>query len=411
MKRTLGHGCIAGGLALAGTLYCNGPGLNSPPEGGGFGSVASATGAVSGTGAGPTDSGAPPDSGHFALEAPGATALPDPGTTAGGGGAAGAPDNGGAAGAGEGGGHPASEGPELPMPPAGALWAGIWDDNLNLDATGSSLGMPAMENQSVGALEFTDAEREAARAHADQGHASRARIDVALVLDTTGSMEDELDYLKRHVGSLWSGIQTRFPRSRQRWALVVYRDEGDNYVSQASDFTDARERYEELLSEQRAEGGGDLPEALDRALFDMNELSWQADAETARVAFLFTDAPHHPDKVERLQRALLDAQQADIHVYPVASSNAESFAIHTLRNLAQITGGRLVFMPAVGADMAAGPAFQPPCFFVTELRESLLRILGIELSGIYEPPAPGSLMATFGSPESGRCGEPPTTAY
>ena len=52
------------------------------------------------------------------------------------------------------------------------------------------------------------------------------RLDLALVIDTTGSMGDELEYLKTEIDSIVARLRETFPNVDQRYALIVYRDRG-----------------------------------------------------------------------------------------------------------------------------------------------------------------------------------------
>src|SRR5262245_49576964 len=61
-------------------------------------------------------------------------------------------------------------------------------------------------------------------------------LDLAIVLDTTGSMGDELDYIKSEIRGISKAVHDKFPEVQQRFALVVYRDEGDEYVARHFDF-------------------------------------------------------------------------------------------------------------------------------------------------------------------------------
>ena len=56
------------------------------------------------------------------------------------------------------------------------------------------------------------------------------------MIDTTGSMGDEIDYLKVEVRDIAARIAADFPNVAQRWALIVYRDDGDEYVVRSFDF-------------------------------------------------------------------------------------------------------------------------------------------------------------------------------
>jgi hypothetical protein len=100
-------------------------------------------------------------------------------------------------------------------------------------------------------------------------------LDLAIVLDTTGSMGDELNYLKAELRGIVQTVQKKFPEVQQRFALVLYRDEGDDYVTRRFDFTDALADFQKNLSSQSAGGGGDYPEAMHEGLEQANQLRWR----------------------------------------------------------------------------------------------------------------------------------------
>jgi hypothetical protein len=90
--------------------------------------------------------------------------------------------------------------------------------------------------------------------------AARPRVEVAFVLDTTGSMGGLIEGAKRRIWSVARRIGEGQPRPDLRIALVAYRDKGDLYVTQVHDFTsDMDAVYARLMSFQ-ADGGGDTPE-------------------------------------------------------------------------------------------------------------------------------------------------------
>ena len=65
----------------------------------------------------------------------------------------------------------------------------------------------------------------------------RPRVEVAFVLDTTGSMGGLIEGAKRRIWSVARRIGEGQPRPDLRIALVAYRDKGDLYVTQVHDFT------------------------------------------------------------------------------------------------------------------------------------------------------------------------------
>lgn len=308
------------------------------------------------------------------------------------------PDDGGSEG---GAGGAAAEPPPLPEP--GQLTAGAWDDNRNFDFF-ERYKARFVNEQTPGLLPFTGEDFEAAHARSSQPPGPKQRLDIAVVFDTTGSMGDELAYLKSEFSALAGTIASSYPNAAQRWSLVVYRDEGDEYVSKAFPFTADMAAFKKTLSEQSYDGGGDTPEAPEEGLADAAELAWRSDAAVARLAFWVADAPHHDNRAGALADAIEALQQKDVHVYPVASSGVDEFTELTMRSAAQLTLGRYLFLTndsGIGGDHKE-PTL--PCYYVTMLDDAILRMVDIEMSGEYREPAAADVIRTGGSPnEQGIC--------
>ena len=300
--------------------------------------------------------------------------------------------------------------PALPVAPSGGgngqvqpgtLTAGAWDDSQNLERF---LEYRAELHASLmpGLLDFGAQDHQAA-ATAAGALSAHTTLDVALVIDTTGSMGDELRYLQSEFDALSSAIELEYPNAEQRWSLVVYRDQGDEYVARAFDFRAAGEEFRTQLGRQSSDGGGDFPEASEAALAAMNQLAWRADPATARLAFWVTDAPHHAERVAALRDAIAVAQSQGIHLYPVASSGIDELTELTLRSAAQLTLGRYLFLTD---DSGVGGAHKEPsipCYFVTRLNDAILRMVDIEMSGVYREPAASQVIRSGGNPADGAC--------
>jgi len=90
-------------------------------------------------------------------------------------------------------------------------------------------------------------------------------LDLAFVVDATGSMGDELNYLKVEMQGIADRIKSGFAGVSIRYALVMYRDVGDEYETRKFDFTSDIASFKSDLQSQMASGGGDFPEAMDAA--------------------------------------------------------------------------------------------------------------------------------------------------
>ena len=296
-------------------------------------------------------------------------------------------------------------------PQAGILTAGAWDDNANFarwEPLRTSPGALAS------ALPISLAEQVEASALWNAAQGERQTIDVSLVIDTTGSMGDELGYVTRELESIAQRIQRSYPRASPRWSLVVYRDRGDAYVERHVDFETDVAAFRQRLGAQTAGGGGDFPEAPDAALAAMNALAWRANASAAKVAFWIADAPPHEENLEAMADAIRGAKERGVHVYPIASSGIDEHTEYVMRATAQLTGGRYLFLTD---DSGVGEShLEPkvPCFYVTKLDDAILRVVDHELTGTHRLPMASETVRTSGQPVEGRCQSADaglTTAY
>jgi hypothetical protein len=252
-------------------------------------------------------------------------------------------------------------------------------------------------------LPSTDEEHNAAHDKFAQLGGAREQLDVSLVIDTTGSMGDEIAYLQSEFLALSSAIEAKYPNAEQRWSLVLYRDMGDEYVTRWFDFRDDAMDFRDKLAMQSAGGGGDFPEAPDAALEAMAQLGWRNGDKVARLAFWVADAPHHNEKAEAMLKAIRGARELGVHLYPVASSGVDELTEVSMRSAAQLTGGRYLFLTN---DSGVGGSHKEPtipCYFVTKLNNAILRMVDIEMTGKYAQPAEADIIRTGGDPKDGSC--------
>ncbi|MCD4794208.1 MAG: carboxypeptidase-like regulatory domain-containing protein, partial [Bacteroidales bacterium] len=170
--------------------------------------------------------------------------------------------------------------------------------------------------------------------------------DIAFVVDATGSMGDEIAYLKAELEDVLQKIKKQHKDITVNTASVFYRDKTDAYLVRKSDFTHDIKTTINFIREQAAGGGGDFPEAVDAGLNTaINELSWTEDA-LAKVIFLILDAPPHGDSesVKKIQELTKKAAEKGIRIIPVTASGIDKSTEYLMRSMALATNGTYVFL-------------------------------------------------------------------
>ena len=171
------------------------------------------------------------------------------------------------------------------------------------------------------------------------------QVQIAFMVDATGSMGDELEFLKMDLKKVINEVQKANNQLKISTGTVFYRDEGDEYVVKHSPFTEDINQTTEFISQQRADGGGDFPEAVDKALVQLNQLQWQPEART-RIAFLVLDAPPHnkPAVISSIQYSVKTAAASGIKLIPVVASGIDKTTEFLMRFIAMYTNGTYVFI-------------------------------------------------------------------
>ena len=171
------------------------------------------------------------------------------------------------------------------------------------------------------------------------------QVQIAFMVDATGSMGDELEFLKMDLKKVINEVQKTNTQLKISTATVFYRDEGDEYVVKHSPFTEDINQTTEFISQQRADGGGDFPEAVDKALVQLNQLQWQPEART-RIAFLVLDAPPHNKSavISSIQYSVKTAAANGIKLIPVVASGIDKTTEFLMRFIAMYTNGTYVFI-------------------------------------------------------------------
>ena len=160
-------------------------------------------------------------------------------------------------------------------------------------------------------------------------------LDIAIVFDSTGSMQKEIDQVKNKIERIGNALFKMIPRTRI--SVCTYRDDGDEFVVKGQELTDQLGKVVTFLNGISAAGGGDDPEAVDVGLkWAMETNSWRRSAR--KVILVFGDAPPHADKVVDCQRLASDFRHQQRGVVSTVSCRRKK-PLNSFTRIAQLGGG------------------------------------------------------------------------
>ncbi len=169
-------------------------------------------------------------------------------------------------------------------------------------------------------------------------------LDILFILDTTGSMGEEIQRLRTTIELINLNLSSLSSRPAVRFGLVLYRDRGDEYVTQTVPFTADLDSFQASLNRLEAFGGGDDPEDLQAALEAAMRLSWNRGG--VRLAFVITDAAPHLDYGQSYTYAdaARDARAKGIKIFGVGTGGLDLAGEYVLRQVAQYTAAKYIFL-------------------------------------------------------------------
>ena len=217
-------------------------------------------------------------------------------------------------------------------------------------------------------------------------------IEIMFVVDVTGSMGDEISFLKAELADVINQISANNSKAVIKLALLFYRDTDDNVPFDYYEFTEVTQSsglkaQQDALNSQNATGGGDYPEAVDEALMRAVDQQWSTGA-TTKIIFHVLDAPAHytTSNAQRLVNATKIAAEKGIRICPIICSGAAEETEYTMREAAIYTGGTFIF---VTDDSGIGGAHHDPDLpnVTVELLNSLMvRLVNGYHTGTFATP-------------------------
>ncbi|MEM7164871.1 MAG: hypothetical protein AAF581_05365 [Planctomycetota bacterium] len=171
-------------------------------------------------------------------------------------------------------------------------------------------------------------------------HPARPR-DLLLLVDLSESMAGELATLQQALAAQLPLLAD--PAAGRRWGWIGYRDEVVDSFALTADV----DAFLASTTSWRAEGGGDVPEGVDRAIFEalrFQSFSWQPDSEHALV--VIGDAPPPYDRIAAMVALVEGAHGSpEKHVCHTIGflREKEYRSVPGFRELAKAGGGRVNF--------------------------------------------------------------------
>ncbi len=160
-------------------------------------------------------------------------------------------------------------------------------------------------------------------------------LDIVIVFDSTGSMDGEIGQLKRDIEKTGSALWRLIPKARI--GLTTYRDKGEDYLAYGLPLTNDIGEIQKFLDGVRADGGGDLPEAVDAGMeWTLSNNAFQPDAR--KVMLIVGDAPPHRENegtCVRMANLFWKSQGGEVSTISCRSPNTMAEFDH----IARVSGG------------------------------------------------------------------------
>jgi len=207
--------------------------------------------------------------------------------------------------------------------------------------------------------------------------------DILIAFDATGSMNDELQFIKAEVRDVLTKLENNHSDVSFRYSSVFYRDhDHDTYVTNSMTFSPFKNDARNFINQQNVATGIDVPEAVHTGMqMSIVEQDWSKSAR-ARIMFLILDAPPHNNScvVERIQVLTKEAARKGIKLIPIAASDSDKETEFLMRFSALLTNGTYGYITddsGIGNDHQEASVGEPAA--VEYLNDMMLRVVSENL--------------------------------
>lgn len=179
------------------------------------------------------------------------------------------------------------------------------------------------------------------------------KFDVVFLIDSTGSMSDEIRSVKTHIINIVNDVRDGQPAPEMRIGVVTYRDHEPEELEYLFDYFDLTYDIDsalEFIEQIQANGGGDMPEAVADGLhYAVRKMDW--DSDHRKIIFLIGDAPPHGEgssdssheqgcpNHHNYKDEVEEAVDNDITIYTISGSGMDYVGEKIWEEIARETGG------------------------------------------------------------------------
>ena len=219
------------------------------------------------------------------------------------------------------------------------------------------------------------------------------KFDLLLAIDTTGSMGDEIAYLKSELRTILADLRRSHPGLDIRLGLVAYQGRGRRLRHpHLSVRRPTRRRCRPICRPNMPTAAATIPRRWTSLSPAPSPRTGGPDA--VKSLLLVADAPPHDENIGKAWRAAEAARAKRIQIVPVAASGVGDTAEYVMRAMAAATQSRYIFLTddsGIGNPHATAGV---DCFLVTRLDRLVRRVL--------DSPRPGSRRSLAVEPLRGR---------
>ena len=208
------------------------------------------------------------------------------------------------------------------------------------------------------------------------------------MIDTTGSMGDEIQYLKSELAYVIEEIKRTNTDVKIYISLLFYRDYSDAYTTKYFEFTDDVESVVSELKKQGANGGGDFEEAVHIAFNEAVQKNW-TNKNSTKIILHVADAPAHDKDIQQWNDCVLKAASRGIQIITVASSGIDRKTAYFFRAQSMITNGIYTYLTnhsGIGSEHLT--PIREDEEIVEYLNNMLIRLINGIYTGTFNDPIP-----------------------